>query len=445
MSQFIWYLQAVEQFARAYFEPQLSQKGNHSPSLWWLTNNSAFETLRETIPLEWLEKYPEMPFSALDELFNMSVQFGDVEALKFLVIKRCNEIEASWPYGPPSQEHKNLRDFWFIRSFFFIDQNNAFVWQALSEFSETVFMVRNLEGEWSHDRLQGWPKLSASKLYLVLDAFVAKWPKVPLPSSYGSSSPPEEKAYRFLDSLVWRIGNDVSEDSTAICAKILADDRFADFHQSILHIQYNLRRALALRDFNAPSPTEVVAFFDEIKIATVEDLRALVLELLLDFQKHLETSPTNPLQVFYDNETRVDENTASQRVVDYLTPRLNPFGVTLNIEEYITPQAERCDIVLTFIISGHPKKLVIEAKGQWHKEIYTAATSQLYERYSHHPAAEQQGIYLVYWYGVSEKVANRKRHKIGGSQELQRNIEGKISLELQPYIDVVVLNLVHDA
>jgi hypothetical protein len=32
----------------------------------------------------------------------------------------------------------------------------------------------------------------------------------------------------------------------------------------------------------------------------------------------------------------------------------------------------------------------------------------LYDRYSIHPDAEQQGIYLVIWFGSDELVANKK-------------------------------------
>jgi len=48
------------------------------------------------------------------------------------------------------------------------------------------------------------------------------------------------------------------------------------------------------------------------------------------------------------------------------------------------------------VLDGKRRLLVIEAKGQWHPGLYSAATSQLYERYSVHPDTEQQGVYLVW-------------------------------------------------
>ena len=61
------------------------------------------------------------------------------------------------------------------------------------------------------------------------------------------------------------------------------------------------------------------------------------------------------------------------------------------------------------MIDGKRRLLVTEVKGQWHNKLYTAAAAQLHERYSIHPDAEQQGIFLVIWFGVDEKVAGRKK------------------------------------
>ncbi len=68
----------------------------------------------------------------------------------------------------------------------------------------------------------------------------------------------------------------------------------------------------------------------------------------------------------------------------------------------------RTDFTATKIIGGKRRLLVVEVKGQWHKELYAAASAQLYDRYSIHPDAEQQGVYLVIWFGGDELVANKK-------------------------------------
>ena len=79
--------------------------------------------------------------------------------------------------------------------------------------------------------------------------------------------------------------------------------------------------------------------------------------------------------------------------------------------------------------------------GQWHGKLYTAASTQLHERYSIHPDAEQQGIFLVIWFGKDEKVAGHKGHSIGSAQELKNSIEASLPQELTGLIDVFVLDV----
>ncbi len=103
--------------------------------------------------------------------------------------------------------------------------------------------------------------------------------------------------------------------------------------------------------------------------------------------------------------------------------------------------AKRSDFTVARMIGGNRKLLVTEVKGQWHKELYRAASAQLYERYSIHPDAERQGIFLVIWFGRDEKVAGRKNHGIGDGQALRKSIEAKLPSELAGRIDVFVLDV----
>ena len=75
------------------------------------------------------------------------------------------------------------------------------------------------------------------------------------------------------------------------------------------------------------------------------------------------------------------------------------------------------------------------------RALYTAAFAQLNERYSIHPDAEQQGIFLVIWFGADEKVAGRKNQGIGSAQELRLSIEADLPQALRGLIDVFVLDV----
>jgi hypothetical protein len=84
---------------------------------------------------------------------------------------------------------------------------------------------------------------------------------------------------------------------------------------------------------------------------------------------------------------------------------------------------------------------VTEVKGQWHPKLYEAASNQLDNLYAIHPDAEQQGIYLVLWFGPSVKVAGKKRHRIFNASDLKKEIERVLPHDLKGLIDVFVLDV----
>jgi len=179
---------------------------------------------------------------------------------------------------------------------------------------------------------------------------------------------------------------------------------------------------------------------DQNAVATVEGLRALLLEELQELQRAIDGSEFDPVEMFYDGGNRVDENTASKRIADRLQLRLKALNMAVTIEHQLK-DAKRCDITTTTMLGGSRKLLVMEVKGQWHRELFTAAAAQLHERYSIHPDAEQQGIYLVLWFGEGEKIAGKKDATVSSPEDLYRKVVESVPEELKGLIDVFVLDL----
>ncbi|HEY9646414.1 MAG TPA: hypothetical protein V6C88_08605, partial [Chroococcidiopsis sp.] len=131
---------------------------------------------------------------------------------------------------------------------------------------------------------------------------------------------------------------------------------------------------------------------------------------------------------------------STEIIAERLNLRLEPQGISVTPEHQLK-DAKRSDFTVTKMIGGKRRLLVTEVKGQWHKDLYTAASAQLHERYSIHPDAEQQGIFLAIWFGADEKVADRKTHGISNAQELKISIEAKLPQALRGLIDVFVLDV----
>jgi len=428
----------IEQFAREYIEPQLSGEPNAVTSVYWLRDKQPFQILQKTLPMEWLRRFPNMPINAEGDLFKMAAQHVPLDEIRALVAERCEMLYENPPENssPPVIQR---RKFWLLNSFFYDDRPE--IWNLLKADKNSLLDIAARVDRFGDDSSDGLLPLSATKIYNILDAFVSEWPKVHLPNSYGTGDPPEEQAYRFLREIVWRILKDRPENAIPVLDTLLDDPRFEDFRNDLLAIRATSTRKLALQDFRAPSPAEIVGFLEQKTIASVEDLRALTLEALAEVGRQIQHADTSPLEVFYDEKgQRVDENTARNRIVEHLKGHMTANRLSVAIEHHMSG-GNRCDFTAAATIEGARRLLTVEVKGQWHTELFSAAATQLNERYASHPDASQQGIYLVLWFGPDEKVAGKKNHGYATPATLREAIIQKMLTELRGRIDVHLIDL----
>lgn len=428
----------AETFARAFIEPQLSHAADSATDVGWLNYKAAFRKLRAYLPVEWLTRFPSMPRNARDTLFNIAAEHGDRVALNALISSRCEEIQSE-PHAEPQDRHSPAA-FWLLRAFFFSPDPPEPAWAYLRSDPNVLLSIEHFAGRTSRDDYRGWPTLSANKVFGILDIFIDAWPKVYLPSSWGSHSPDGERAYRFLTEVIYTINRDEPQNAIAALDRILANPKFSDFHAEAKSLKAHALRKKALQAFEPPSAVAVNELLNHNRIASVEDLRTVLVNDFSDYQTWLRHAETNPLSVFHPGGKRLDENGCRDRIVDHLNAQMRARNLSVVIEQHFA-DSNRCDITAAAMIDGTRRLLVVEVKGQWHRELFTAASAQLHERYSSHPDAAQQGIYLVLWFGVEELLAGRRPDEVKSPVELKRMIEQKIPPEIREQIDVIVLDL----
>lgn len=430
----------VEQFARAFVEPTVMPlTAGSSSNLWWLSGKSALERVKAKLAAEWLDTYSTATLDATRTLFDIAADTAERAWLVALIERRCNACLAI-SRSSETPDQAACREFWFLRHFFFAASDRAGIWADVLCKPNGIFSIEEHSGWLYRSRSTAWPSLNAAKIHKVLDAYVGVWPKVYLPGSWGSDSPCGERAYRFLTEIVSMIEQDPEHTrAISVVDRLLADARFTDFANRLRSAKAVRLRKLALADYAAPAPHIVSELFGAASVATVEDLRALLLEELERIQAWLHTE-TDPLEIFWPGGARVNENTARNRIVERLQLRFQSLDAAVVIEHHMA-DGNRCDFTVTKILDNHRRLLVCEVKGQWHPELFTAAAEQLDKRYASHPDAARQGIYLALWFGQDEKVADRKRHQIATAQDLKAAIVEKIPPELHGFIDVLVLDL----
>lgn len=434
--------ESAENFLRQYVEPQLAQAECQHPELWLLRSEEAFSHSRAALSIEWLKHYNELALGPLDTLFEIAAQYGSRDKLKDIIAERCAEFMASCPTLTKNEDIEQKRTFWLVRAWYYLNDapQTEIYWEWLKASKDTVLVLYERSGRITHGDHPYWPKLTPSMVEAILDAFIEKWPRVDLPRSWGSESPKEEKAYRFLTDVIWSINSEEPDAAIPALNRLLADQRFAGLHNDLKSMHAGQVMKKALRDFEPPTPHQIVNRLDRDAVVTVEGLRQIVLQELQDFQKAIDGGEFNSADRFYEKGERLDEIKSTEIIAERLNLRLEPQGISVTPEHQLKG-AKRSDFTATKMIGGKRRLLVTEVKGQWHKELYTAASAQLYERYSIHPAAEQQGIFLAIWFDGDEKVAGRKRHGIGDAQELKSSIEASLPKELKGLIDVFVLDV----
>jgi hypothetical protein len=421
-------------FLKRLVEPQLARSGDAVTNAYILHNGSVFDGIKGRLALDWLDRFPNMPSQTRESLFGIAAVHADRAQLNALIEVRCN--------GPvdTSEQGQNIRKFWLLRHFFFIVPTSDRLWSEFSADPKSIFAIEHYAGQMARHDSEGWPHLNAEQVYRVLDAFVAAWPKVDLPSSWGTGDPEDEAAYRFLTDIVFQIGQDDPSKSIPVFDRLLSDGRFAEFVSTIRSLKATVLRQMALTGFVPPPPAAISRLLEESYIASVEDMRAVLIELLDEIQADLKGAATNPVDVFYNNNERVDENTARDRIVEMLERRLNALNLGVVVEHQMA-RLNRCDFTASASINGSQVVLVTEVKGQWNRELYTAAQVQLADRYTIFPGAADQGVYLVLWFGNGETVAGRQAPTIASAADLRRDIISKMPISLLGRIDVYVLDV----
>ncbi|VVM70711.1 NACHT domain-containing protein [Pseudomonas fluorescens] len=431
---------SAESFLRQYVEPQLAKPGCSNPEIWLLHGDDIFSHSRATISIEWLGRFRELALSPLNTLFEIAAQYGNRAELQKIIEIRCEEFLTDWPTPTGNDEIEQKRKFWFTRAWYFLDEAPKTYWNWLKTDKDMVLIINEHSGRMSSSNRTYWPKLTPRMIEAILLAFFDKWPKTYLPSHWGTESPKEENAYRFLSDVIWSIDSVEHDDAIPVLNRLLADPRLADLHKDLRSIHTAQVRKKALRDFEPPTPQEIVNRLDRDEVVTVEGLRQLVIQELQDFQKSINGGEFNSADRFYEKIERLDEEPCTEIIAERLSLKLQPQNITVTPEHHLKA-SKRSDFTVAKIIDGKRRLLVTEVKGQWHRDLFTAASNQLNDLYSIHPDAERQGIFLAIWFGVSEEVAGRKIHGIESAQELKGRIEATLPPELKGLIDVFVLDV----
>ncbi|WP_246232636.1 hypothetical protein [Aurantimonas aggregata] len=259
---------SAETFLRAYIEPQLAEIENAPQHVYWLDEKPAFHDLRPTLPMEWLERFPQISQEAMRPLFGMASRYGRREDLVALIDRRCADpLVDSGKETEQDKRARGRRKFWQLNAVLYQTPGHEAAWQELKTDPQAVFGFEGRIGRMYGREGDDHAPIAAETIYKIMDAFVPVWPKVHLPSSWGSGDPEDQTAYRFLRDCIWKIAEDAPVRGIEVLEWMLPDVRFADYREAMLTMRAEAQRKLALQDFRAPRPSEIHKLLEENDVA----------------------------------------------------------------------------------------------------------------------------------------------------------------------------------
>lgn len=166
------------------------------------------------------------------------------------------------------------------------------------------------------------------------------------------------------------------------------------------------RENQALQEWAPPCPGHVIRIGNDARlrwVTTSADLLEVVLTAFEPIQARLQGSP--PAAAFlWDSRARKPkmENQVSDWLVLELRSELQNRSIVVDREVQVTPHpvgrmGEAVDIAVTAANEpGEPLRVLLEVKGCWNREVETAMSAQLVDRYLKGSGAA--GIYVVAWF-----------------------------------------------
>lgn len=205
-------------------------------------------------------------------------------------------------------------------------------------------------------------------------------------------------------------------------------------------LPFELSRAelsFRMKTWSPLTPKEIFVLTDQPNsrlITSAGDLLLILEDTLAKFSDDLHGAQT-PVRGLWDRQGTakiyrpIDENGLSDAIVLYLRRSLQGEGVFANREVEVTrrpgaPVGQRTDILINAVrstINGQefdPITAVIEVKGSWNEELFTAMESQLLLDYMVGFGASI-GIYLVAWFDTTHWDGKDRRRPI---QESYRTV-----------------------
>lgn len=418
-----------EDFARLWIEPSLQAGSPDMSGLYKLARDERWRAVGTALASGWLNLFPNLPLNVELELVSCLTHEGDLLALRAVAAVRStmsfrdDEHRLTWLAIDAMVRFESV--FSCLQGI--STQNPDFIW-----FLRNRFQI---------ERHGAMLPLGIAQAKWIISEFRTQWPYAVLQGSGSGDTNPYD-ATDFLRAMINRIANDTSAEANEAMQELALQpaDSYSDL---IRHMAAEQRQKSAEENFTPLLPKGLGDLLNEGTPSNMDDIKALVLEELTDAQKVLIGDDLDQVRDFW-NDAGIPhaENRCRDRLAVMISPQLIQYGIQ-RITEADMPQTKRADLAF-----AHGRlQLPMEVKGQWHPQVWQAATDQLDHKYLIDWRSEQRGIYCVLWFGDLPTASGRRlRAPAAGvpvpksADEMREILIEGIPIARRAFISVVVLD-----
>lgn len=450
-------------YVRNRFEPQLIKRKAHIDGFAQFTRSPSDQPLSAKLCLEWLAQFTDLPIDLerqMAECVIFSPHFKDgrmMQALRQIVEKRLvrgyqepqqpviTKIKGRKPpvtvtlIDPnPEAQRREWERYWTALLFLVdFDAAASELPHMGADNRDWLWFLTNFYFD-RYGRQNNMQIADITRLVWIVETFRPLWKYVEHPqSSEGTRN--EWDATERIESAIFRLAANPSPEAAEALQRLLAmpADGYTEGIKTAMARQHQVRVEASFRPLSEP---EIVAALTDGPPLAVGDIMAIVCDELDTLQMQIDRSSTNMIELFYENGEPKGENDCRDTMLNLLKPRL-PHGIVWTPELHMQGQ-DRADCGFTC----GALRLPLEAKGQWHRELWIAAETQLFNRYAQDWQAGQRGLYLVFWFGARGKAIKNPPRKISKTppvtpSELRELLNVSLPPHIRPLVTIKVLNL----
>ena len=420
----------VEVHFRTSIEPQLAARKVHVDELYRLTHDVRWSRLAGRLAAEWLATHPDLPLPVQTALLSCALDNTPDQIPKHLnVAERVEETRDRdtmllWLSVAFVVDFENCRD----------DLN-----AVAADDSGLLWFIRDRMGEEFHERFS---RYSNDQLVFIVEACGASWPTVATPTGVIVGSRNPWYACKFIERTIHAISSRPTPDATEALRRLI-DGPATSYADTLRHALALQRKARRDFEYTAPSVQELRAVLTDDLPETIDDMRAFIADCLGALQERMHASNTDMWEAYWTEEGPRGEEYCRNRLVEQLSG-LMPDVIRLEPEMRM-PERRRADIVAIRNAVGLP----VEIKGQWHREVWDAASDQLDAYYAREWHAQGRGVYIVLWFGdVPGRQLPRHPEQLERPQTpqaLRRMLIDRLPEARRLQIDVFVVDITRPA